>query len=109
MLKRLQKKQDTESIKLQTRKPKWDEAVKKGILHKDIQIIEREGNALAGLRDFFRRYFSAWVIVLIVSIFLYVYKFSWEELQKSLLAWFIGASLVAILTTMFLEWKKRRL
>lgn len=104
MLKRLQKKQDTGSIKLQTRKPKFDEA-----LHRDIEIVEKEGNVFSNIADFFRRYFSIWVVVLLVSVYLYIYKFSWEEFQKSLLTWLIGASLIAILTTIFLEWRKKRL
>ncbi len=94
-------------MSLKTRKPKWDEVMKGG-LHRDIEIVEREGS-FAGVANFFRKYFNVWVIVLIGAIGFYIYYYSWEELQKSFLTWLIGASLVAILTTVFLEWRKRRL
>jgi len=95
-------------MNLKTRKPKWDEAMKGG-LHKDIEIVERETNFATGITDFFRKYFSIWIVVGVAAIAFYIYSYSWEELQKSFLTWLIGASMVAILTTVFLEWRKRRL
>jgi len=95
-------------MNLKTRKPKFDE-VMKGRLHKDIEIVERESNFIDNIMNFFKKYFSIWIVVGIGAIAFYIHKYSWQELQKSFLTWLIGASMVAILTTVFLEWKKKKL
>ena len=88
---------------------KWERIVRDSIIRKEKIREERERRLreerLREKRKKLKRYLSIPIIIGLLACVLFIYRFGWTELEKSVYSWLIGITFISTLVASF--WRNK--